>query len=255
MVSDQQHKRRIFIADAHLRQPDDGNYRLLLEFLDSIKGDTDTLFILGDLFEFWIGYRDMPYRHYKQILDKLTELTHNGIHIVFFEGNHDFHMGPWFENTLRAEIHPGPALLEIDGKRAYLCHGDQIITKDIAYKLLRLIFHSNFTRVLAQIVPKAIPMYIADTMGRKSKKSHSVRKQKWDYRAIFEKFAWEKFAEGYDVVIGAHFHTPFAEHVNGKTMVSLGDWITQFSYGEWENGTISLKTFSVSQPSSSPKSA
>lgn len=107
--------RAIFIADAHLRQPGDENYRLLMEFLAGLRGNVDTLYILGDLFEFWIGYDPVPFTHYLPLLDRLRELVDSGVRIEYFEGNHDFHMGPFFTETLRATVHPGPAVVDIRG--------------------------------------------------------------------------------------------------------------------------------------------
>lgn len=52
--------RTIFLADAHLKAPTDRNYRLLLRFLDSLKGNTEILFIMGDLFDFWLGFPSIP---------------------------------------------------------------------------------------------------------------------------------------------------------------------------------------------------
>ena len=67
--------RKVFIADAHLRNADDPNYAKLLAFLRNCRGTTDTLFILGDLFEFWIGYRHPPFTHYYPVLDQLRQLV------------------------------------------------------------------------------------------------------------------------------------------------------------------------------------
>ncbi|MRR35913.1 UDP-2,3-diacylglucosamine diphosphatase, partial [bacterium] len=103
--------RAIFIADAHLRHEGDQNYRLLMEFLAGLRGAVDTLFILGDLFEFWIGYETVPFTHYLPILDRLKELAESGTEIVYLEGNHDFHMGPFFTETLGARVYPGPAII------------------------------------------------------------------------------------------------------------------------------------------------
>ena len=108
--------RKVFIADAHLRQPADDNYRRLLRFLDGLRGTADTLFVLGDLFEFWIGYRSPPFTHYFPVLEQLRLLKESGTAIVYFEGNHDFHMGPFFTETLGATVHKGPAIVDIGGR-------------------------------------------------------------------------------------------------------------------------------------------
>lgn len=238
--------RKVFIADAHLRNSGDENYRKLLRFLTELQGNTETLFILGDLFEFWIGYRQVPFTEYFPVLEQLRKLVTSGTKLVYFEGNHDFHMGPFFKETLRASIHRGPATFDLDGKRVYLCHGDQINRADIGYHLLRFVMHNALAGAMVPIIPVRLVIRIADRMGRMSKRGHRQHQQKWDYMAILRAFAAARFREGYDVVISGHFHTPLLEKsaLNGeRTLLSMGDWITQFSYGEWTNGEIALKKY------------
>ncbi len=238
--------RKVFIADAHLRNPDDENYRKLLHFLAGLQGTTETLFILGDLFEFWIGYRRVPFTHYFPVLEQLRQLAGSGTEIVYFEGNHDFHMGPFFTETLKATVHRGPAIINLDGKRVYLCHGDQMNSRDIGYRLLRFALHNPLSGALAPIVPVGAVSRIAVWMSRASRQSHQARKMKWDYQAILRKFAADRFNEGCDTVITGHFHLPLLEKTtNGgeRTLLSLGDWITHFSYGELVDGEVSLKTY------------
>jgi len=235
--------RKIFIADAHLRRPEDNNYRLLMAFLAQLPERTDTLYILGDLFEFWIGYDPVPFTHYYPIMEQLKKLTAAGIGIVYLEGNHDFHLGPFFTRTLGARVHPGPTIEEIDGKRIYLCHGDEVNRKDYGYRLLRFIFHSRLTRAAIHVVPPALASWIADRMGHESKKSHGQRQRRWDYTDLVRAFARQRFAEGCDAVIAGHFHTPFIETDHGRTILSVGDWLTHFTYGVWDHGTLSLETF------------
>jgi UDP-2,3-diacylglucosamine hydrolase len=238
--------RKIFIADAHLQNETDENYRLLLEFLAGLSGNTDTLFILGDLFEFWIGYPENPFSHYAPVLEQLRRLRERNVEIVYFEGNHDFHMGPFFEKTLRARVCCGPAEFDLDGKKVYLCHGDQINRADYSYLLLRALLHNRLTKALVPLVPPAVASWIAERMGRGSKQYHGTRRNKWNYAAILRKFADARFQEGYDAVVSGHFHLPLLERTEDgreRTLLSLGDWITHYSYGEWEDGQFSLKKF------------
>jgi UDP-2,3-diacylglucosamine hydrolase len=238
--------RKVFISDAHLRNESDGNYRLLMDFLAGLPGNTDTLFILGDLFEFWIGYPRVPFRHYLPMLEQLRSIHEKGVKIIYFEGNHDFHMGPFFEETLEARVLRGPALMEIDGKQVYLCHGDQVNRSDHGYRLLRFILHNRLTRAIIPLVPPFVAAYIAERMGRASRKNHGGRRIKWDYQSILREFAADRFREGCDAVIVGHFHLPLMEQTsNGsaRTLLSLGDWISRFTYGEWSNGEFSLKQF------------
>lgn len=233
----------IFIADAHLRRKDDENYRLLLEFLAGLRGSIDILYILGDLFEFWIGYERTPYPHYLPVLEKLQELRESGIEIVYFEGNHDFHLGPDFTGRLGVRVYPGPATVVLDGRRVHLCHGDEVNRRDYPYRLLRSVLHGRLIRALTRVVPPAVAAEIAERMGRKSKQNHQRRQHKWDYAALLRAYAAERFAEGCDVVISGHFHLPLIEGDSGHTLLCLGDWLTHYTYGEWRDGVLTLRSY------------
>ena len=116
----------------------------------------------------------------------------------------------------------------------------------MGYHLLRFLLHNSLTGAIVPIFPARLAIWIADRMGRASRQGHRHREAKWDYMAILREFAAERFREGCDVVISGHFHTPLLESAGDRgerTLLSLGDWITHFSYGEWEDGRISLKRF------------
>lgn len=237
--------RKIFIADAHLINPDDDNYRKILKFLATLRGTTDTLYILGDLFEYWIGYRTVPSPAYTPVVRELQALRDSGVSIVYLEGNHDFHLEPFFK-TLGIEVHRGPAEVIIDGKRVYLCHGDQINNKEIGYRLLRSVLHGCIIKMLTGAAPISLTAAIARKMSHSSKKNHGSNRVRWDFRGILKAFAANRFQTGYDIVISGHFHTPFMEITdNGseRVLISLGDWISQFSYAEWKDGKVTLKEY------------
>ena len=240
--------RAIFIADAHLKRPTDENYRLLLRFLQDLPSGTERLFIMGDFFEFWLGDSPLPFPHYGPVLAQLQALTAQGVELFFFEGNHDFHLGNYFRATFGARVFPDETTLTMDGKRIYLCHGDRINRADYAYRLLRFAFRNPLTRLLARIVPPSFPAWIAVNLGDHSKGKHKTATVKWDYLQLVRDFAAGRFQAGDDVVVTAHFHRPLHEEVGAHTLLALGDWISQFSYGEWHDGVIELKTYSPSDP-------
>ena len=238
--------RAIFLADAHLKDEQDENYRLLLRFLDEQCNSIDALFILGDLFEFWLGQRATAFPQYRPVLEKLRQLRAAGIAIHYFEGNHDFHLGRYFTKTIGATVYRSAAILKLDGRKVYACHGDQINHLDIGYRLLRLTLHSRAVGILSHLVPPKITSWIAAWMARSSKRKYRSREARWNYRTILRNFAARRFADGCDTVITGHFHIPLLEQPdspgNGIT-VSLGDWIHRYSYAEWDNGSIRLMTY------------
>lgn len=235
--------RAIFIADAHLGRPTDANYQLLLRFLAELPGTIDLLVIAGDFFEFWLGNAAEPFPHYRPVLESLAAITGSGTKLVFIEGNHDFHLKRYFRETFNADVHPDQALLTLDNRRLLVCHGDLLNPADYGYRLLRLLFRNPFTYLLSCVLPSAVPAWIADRLGRHSKEHHGTVAGKWDGRQLVRNFAARQFAAGVDVVVTAHYHIPFMEQEGGNRLLALGDWITQFSYGEWRDGELTLKRY------------
>ncbi len=236
--------RKIFIADAHLRQPEDENYRRLLAFLATLPGTTDTLYILGDLFEYWIGYPRLVFPHYAPLIEQLRQLRAAGVALVYFEGNHDFNLGPVFTTDLQAEVYSDPAELVIDGRRLFLCHGDQMNPQDRGYRILRATLRSPLVRLLPRVLPPAVALRIAQMLDRTCGAPAELPRRH-DPTAIIATFARKQFAAGCDAVVTGHFHQPFHCQEEGRDIVSLGDWISQNSYAELNNGTFSLHVFDV----------
>ncbi|QWV94016.1 UDP-2,3-diacylglucosamine diphosphatase [Geomonas oryzisoli] len=235
--------RKIFIADAHLRSPQDRNYRTLVRFLDTLPADTDTLYLLGDIFEFWIGNPRPVYGHYGEIVDCLKRVRERGVRIVYFEGNHDFHLGGFFKEQLQAEVHPDGTELEIEGKKICLCHGDQVNRGDHRYLALRSLLHGPLVQALVPVFPRRLADRIAAAMSRNSSGQHAARRQRWDYPAILENFARERFAAGCDMVVTGHFHLPMEIREGDRVFISLGDWITHYSYAQWTEAGLTLERF------------
>ena len=235
--------RKIFIADAHLKSPRDANYRTLIRFLETLPADTDTLYLMGDLFEFWVGDPDPVFGHYREIIDCLKGVRGRGVRIVYFEGNHDFHLDGFFVRQLQAEVHKAGSVVEIGGQRVYLCHGDQINRADYRYRAFRFVFRSALVKALLPLFSRRLAARTADTMSRASHRRHGARHRRWDYRQILDSFARERFADGCDAVITGHYHLPILKREGGRLFISLGDWITQFSYAQWLDGEFTLETF------------
>jgi UDP-2,3-diacylglucosamine hydrolase len=233
----------IFLADAHLRDPGDDNYLKIMEFLATLPGRVDTLFILGDFFQFWIGYPTVAFSRYLPVTDALRRLVDQGVAIVYLEGNHDFHMGPFFHDALRADIHPGPVTVTLDGRRLYLCHGDQIDRRDYGTRCLRALLHSPLTRWLTRLVPPAVADRIAIWLSSRSKGTRYREEQRQVTPDLLRRFARQQFDAGADVVITGHFHLPLLEEHDGHTLLCLGDWLSHFTYGEWRDGRLTLHRF------------
>ena len=240
--------RTIFLADAHLIKPDDLNYQRLLLFLRDLEGETETLFIMGDLFDFWLGFPSNPFVQYEPVLDALQRLQRSGCRLVYFEGNHDFHLGAVFQNRLKAEIYTAPEIMSIHGKRFFLCHGDQINRSDYEYRLMRLLLHNRLAAAAVTWCPPSLALQNRECLQHASRASYEKKNARWDYRTIIRSFAASLEKQGCDGLITGHFHLAFRETLQNSefAIVSLGDWMEQFTYGEVAAGELKLKTYPLS---------
>jgi len=235
--------RDVFIADAHLLDPADENYRRLLAFLEELRGSTRTLYLLGDVFEFWVGYRHVVFASYVPLLEALRRLRDAGTAIVCVEGNHDFHLGPYFEEALGCTIMPDGGTVEIDGVRVFIGHGDLVNPNDSGYRLLRGLLRSRPMRCLLRVVPADWTWGIARWASRQSQMKRTARLENWTPEAMLAAHAQSCFEKGCDAVVTGHFHAPLQRQVDGRTMISLGDWIKQYSYAVCEDGRFELRRY------------
>lgn len=235
--------RTIFLADAHLCAPDDANYRLLLSFLASLQGTTETLCILGDLFDFRVGLPTLDFPEQEPLLNVLQQLVRSGTRLIYLEGNHDFHLNPDLSERLGAEVYPGPVTLKLQNKLVYLCHGDLINRADWRYRLLHRVLRHHFTLRIGQLLPSSTVERLRHRLQRSSKGRYRHDRVRWDYPALIRSFGATIKAQGCDALVLGHFHLPFMEQQPDFTLVSLGDWISQFSYAELSDNDFRLLTF------------
>ncbi len=227
----------IFLSDAHLRQPTDKNYKFLLDFLNQQK-DLDALFLLGDIFEFWLGYKHLVFTAYIPLLEKLRQLSDSGTKLYFVEGNHDFNLGSYFTETLNCTVIPDQKIISWDEKKILISHGD-LLNPDSKYQMLRKFWRSSPIKLLAKIVHPDFVWAFALWLSNKSSKNNPHRSHH-DPTSYLIPFSEESKS---DVVVCGHFHHPLDIQHENVRIIALGDWIQQFSYAEMENGKIELKCF------------
>ena len=234
--------RTIFLSDAHLRDPGDENYRRLLDFLNR-QEDLDALFLLGDIFEFWLGYRHVVFANYVPLLETLQRLTDNGTRLFFVEGNHDFNLGLYFSERLNCTVIPEQLLLEWDSQQILVCHGD-LLNPDPRYRRLRAFWRSWPVRALARVIHPDLVWAFAIWLSNKSHK-HKPDNNHQDPTPQLQKFSEQQDHAACRVIICGHYHHPVETVHHEIKLIALGDWINQFSYAEMQNGEITLKTLRV----------
>lgn len=127
----------LFISDLHLCASRPYVTGLLLKFLQGPAREARALYVLGDLFEYWVGDDDLADPHHAQVSSAFRQLADSGTPIALIHGNRDFLLGEAFAHASGMAILNDPTLLEMHGRRVLLTHGDQLCTDDVEYQKFR----------------------------------------------------------------------------------------------------------------------
>ena len=127
----------LFVADLHLcdSRPETG--RLFIDFLTHIAPHADGLYILGDLFEYWLGDDTLDAPLHRHIAVALSALAGTGTAVYFMHGNRDFLIAGQFARSCRAQLLNDPTLIDLYGTSSLLMHGDTLCTDDVEYLKFR----------------------------------------------------------------------------------------------------------------------
>ncbi len=126
----------LFISDLHLSPERPDKLALFYKLLNGPALDVDALYILGDLFEAWIGDDDTTSPH-REIVEALARYAATGKPLYLMHGNRDFLMGPEFEARSGGRLLPDPSLIDLYGEKTLLMHGDTLCTQDTDYQAFR----------------------------------------------------------------------------------------------------------------------
>lgn len=237
--------RAIFIADAHLNNPIDPNYCHLMKFVQEMRGTIGLLCILGDLFDFRVGLPHLKFIQHTPMIEALMSLTESGTRVIYLEGNHDFRLGTQFERKTGIEVYSGPLDLVINGRNVHLCHGHMIDPGDICSHLLHKALRIWPTYQAARMLPARVIEKIRDKLQHCSRRSYSNPENDRRHTSVVRSFARTICHKNFDALIVGHYHLPFSEKYDSFDLISLGDWITQFSYAVMDDNGFSLDSYPI----------
>ncbi|MFP4418128.1 MAG: UDP-2,3-diacylglucosamine diphosphatase [Chitinivibrionales bacterium] len=240
-----------FISDVHLgvylegyqqREPD------LYGFLAGIE-DGAQLYILGDLFDFWIDYRHAIRPDYFLALHHLKKLTDRDVSIHYLAGNHDFALGTFLHDTLGIKVYTRCIEQVIQGKKVFLCHGDGVLPQDRLYRLLRRVLRNPFNQWLYKLMHPDIGVSLGTffSFSSRSNRAEPTAERIAEYCHTAETFLKKRNA---DCVLFGHTHTPaFHRFDNGGIYCNTGEWIRQYTYARMRDGQLLLMRYLPGQGS------
>ncbi|MEK7356174.1 MAG: UDP-2,3-diacylglucosamine diphosphatase, partial [Bdellovibrionota bacterium] len=158
-----------FVSDLHLTSGDDPRSQTFLRFLAGLheaakaggeKSPTH-LFLVGDVFDLWIGSHSYFVGRFATVVDAIRLLVRDGVEVHYFEGNHDLHLRKFWQDDVGVRVHPDAETFELAGKRVRVEHGDLINPDDKGYLFLRGFLRSGPMRTIALGLPSTIVRAIA----------------------------------------------------------------------------------------------
>jgi UDP-2,3-diacylglucosamine hydrolase len=235
----------LFISDLHLDASRPQINEQFLQFLREKSGRADALYILGDLFEYWIGDDD-PQPLAEQIANALHSLAGLGVPVYFIRGNRDFLLGDAYAARAGFRILPDPCVISLYGHPALLMHGDLLCTGDTEYQAFRrqsrdpdwqrdMLAQPLATRMALALRARAASethqQRLREERGLAADAGETTREDITDVSADAVEATFARY--GVDRLIHGHTHRP-AIHwsaVAGKrsARIVLGDWYEQGS--------------------------
>ncbi len=239
-----------FASDFHLGTPNYAESRkredLIVRWLDFIEPNCGELFLMGDIFDFWFEYAKVIPKGFVRLQGKLAAMADAGIKIYFFKGNHDMWVRDYFTQEIGMQIVSDEMIIERNGKKFYLHHGDGLGPGDAKYKFLRKIFRSKLCQWLFARLHPNLGIGIASGWSRGSRAAQKEKEvfmgEDKEWLAIYAKALLQK--EHFDYFIFGHRHLPLDLNLgNGSRYVNIGEWLESNSYGVFDGMDLKLKYF------------
>ncbi len=244
-------KKIYFASDFHLGAPSKtaslAREKQVVKWLDQIKSDAHSIYLVGDIFDFWFEYKHAIPKGFIRLQGKLAELRDSGIPIVFFTGNHDMWMFDYFPSELGIPIYRKPAQLMVGDKRLLIGHGDGLGPGDNMYKMLKKIFESKICQWLFARFHPNFGIGLANSWSRQSRISN-IKKEEDKFLGEKE-YLWQYCKEvevqvHHDFYVFGHRHLPLELEVSSQSKyINLGEWVNYNTYGTFDGNDFKLLTF------------
>lgn len=244
-------KKIYFASDNHLGAPTAEASRprekKFVAWLDEIKDDAAAIFLLGDLFDFWMEFKTVIPKGFTRTFGKLAEISDSGIPIYYFVGNHDLWMNGYFEEELNIPVYHKPKEFTFNDKTFFIGHGDGLGPGDKGYKRMKKVFTNPFFKWLFRWLHPDIGVRIAQYLSVKNKLISGDDDTKFlgeDNEWLVQYCKRKLEDKQRDFFVFGHRHLPMnIDLKENSKYINLGDWIQYYTYGVFDGETMELKEY------------
>jgi len=248
-----ENKKIYFASDFHLGSPDEVESKIrehkIVSWLDHISVDAHSIYLLGDIFDFWFEYRHTIPKGFIRLQGKLAFLSDKGIEINFFTGNHDMWMFNYFNKELGVSIFREPIVLCCGPQKLIVGHGDGLGQGERLYKLLKAFFNSNICQWLFARLHPNLGIAIAKFWSKGSRKSNLDVVESFkgeDHEILFNWCKQQEQIGHHDYYIFGHRHLQLNLGVSENSRyINIGDWISGTTYAIYDGQSVGLNNFEL----------
>ena len=238
-------------SDLHLNAQDPKKTSTFAAILRKLRDEKITeLWLLGDIFDLLVGPFAFWQQAHAEVFSELKKLSQAGVHVLWCEGNHDFHI-KHLEKELGLGIFDDQKSLVIEGRQILLAHGDLVDANDHSYLKWRATTRNPCLQRLISLTPTWVAEKFlkpwAEGLSAKSRGRHEPDETR--LRALYRQNADQLFAKKFTAVFMGHCHV-FDLYVNGESFyLNLGSWLEPtWRYAIWEPQQTSLPVVNLVNP-------
>ena len=241
----------VFVSDLHIGYEETARHRAVVRYLAKLRRSENppTLYILGDLFNYWAGRASEGAPGHRLVLEALRDAAADGVDVQVMRGNRDFLLDRRIGSRYQFSILPDKVQLTLGRYNVFACHGDSLLLRDRAHLRFRWVLQSFWLKGLADLLPRSLVGAIAKRLRRRT-----IRLTERKVSRLFEvppEEAARLYRGGYDVIICGHVH-----HARRRTMMidgrthlffTLGSWEEEASFLEFDGEEFQLKSFPIEE--------
>lgn len=229
------------LSDLHFDGVDAARSARIIGFLSRLRHEAGHVFLVGDVFDVWLGHETTVYAPYFPLLRKLAELVDAGVQVSIFAGNHDPAPGPFLTEQLGVNVHISGLWATLAGKRAWIEHGDVIDPRGARRRLVnRAARHPVLHRVARAVHPdlswRAARAYGA-LLGHDAKYDGLPS-------GLVSDFVPRRAEAGAELVVLGHYHCAVDVEVPSTQgvarLIVLGDWVRHFTFARVDGDDVGL---------------
>lgn len=240
----------LFVSDLHLDAQHPEIARQFLQFLERDAPPAEALYILGDLFEVWIGDDD-PAPDKRSIVAALRALTERGVACYVMHGNRDFLLGERFCRETGCRLLEDPTVLHLYGERVLTMHGDALCTDDHSYQRLRAMVRDPGWQKMFLALSTEQRRTLADE-ARAGSKAHIEQASMTIMDVNGQAVASAMRGANVQLLLHGHTHRPNVHRfeLDGAEAqrIVLGDWHQRGSVLYWDENGFELRSLERDQP-------